>query len=72
MSDKYIAKKYVAVSELIDKRIACPNCHRPMTVAGRIFYCQSNAKCKLQDVPYREVKSLTTIQRVDTFRGVEG
>lgn len=72
MSDKYIAKKYVAVSALIDKTIKCPNCHQPMAIAGKILYCLSNPKCKLQDVPYREVKSLTTIQRVDSFRGVEG
>lgn len=72
MSDKYIAKKYVSTSSLIDKTIKCPNCHQPMTIAGKILYCQRNPKCKLQDVPYREVKSLTTIQRVDTFRGVEG
>ena len=72
MSDKYIAKEYVAVSGLIDKAIACPNCHQPMTIAGKILYCQRNPKCKLRDVPYREVKSLTTIQRVDSFRGVVG
>ncbi len=72
MSDKYVAKKYVAVSSLTDKTIKCPNCHQPMSIAGKIFYCQRNPKCKLRDVPYREVKSLTTIQRVDTFRGIEG
>jgi hypothetical protein len=72
VSDKYVAKKYVAVSSLIDREIACPNCHELMTRAGKILYCRSNPKCKLQDIPYREVKSLTTIQRVDSFRGVEG
>jgi hypothetical protein len=72
VSDKYIAKKYVAVSSLTDREIACPNCHELMTRAGKILYCQRNPKCKLQDIPYREVKSLTTIQRVDSFRGVEG
>jgi hypothetical protein len=72
VSDKYIAKKYVSTSSLTEKTIKCPNCHQPMTFAGRILYCMSNPKCKLQDVAYREVKSLTTIQRVDTFRGVEG
>jgi len=72
MSDKYIAKKYVAVADMTNKSIKCPNCHQPMNIAGKIFYCQRNPKCKLQDVPYREVKSLTTIQRVDTFRGIEG
>jgi len=71
MSEKYIAKKYVATASLTDKAITCPNCHQPMVFAGRIVYCISNPKCKLQDVPYREVKSLTTIERVDHF-GVEG
>ena len=72
MSDKYIAKKYVAASGLIDKIIACPNCHQPMSIAGKVLYCMSNPECKLRDVAYREIKSLTTIQRVDSFRGVEG
>jgi hypothetical protein len=72
MSEKYIAKKYVTQSSLTGKTIKCPNCHQPMTIAGRILYCMINPKCKLQDVAYREVKSLTTIQRVDSFRGIEG
>jgi hypothetical protein len=72
MSHKYIAKKYVTTSALIEKTIKCSSCFQPMTIAGKILYCQLNPKCKLRDVPYREVKSLTTIQRVDTFRGVEG
>jgi len=72
VGDKYIAKKYVAVANLTDKTIKCPNCHQLMTVAGKILYCLQNPKCKLRDVPYREVKSLITLQRVDTFRGVEG
>ena len=70
VGDKYVAKKYVSGSSLIDRTIKCPNCHQPMTIAGRILYCLSSPKCKLQDVAYREVKSLTTIERVDSFRGV--
>lgn len=66
MSDKYIAKKYVAVANLTDQTIKCPNCHRLMTFAGVVMYCGGvNPKCKLKGVSYREVKSLTTIERVD-------
>jgi hypothetical protein len=42
MSDKYIAKKYVAVANLTDKIVKCPNCHQPMALAGRILYCLNN------------------------------
>lgn len=71
MSGKYVAKKYVASALLTDKAIKCPNCHQSMAFAGRVIYCMGNPKCKLQDIPYREVKSLTTIERID-FLGVEG
>lgn len=64
MSEKYVAKKYVTTAMLTDKSIKCPNCHQPMTIANRVIYCLSDAKCKLYEVPYREVKSLTTIERV--------
>lgn len=64
MSDKYIAKKYVAAADLTDRIIKCPNCHQLMRITDRLIYC-FNLTCKLQDVPYREVKSLTTIERVD-------
>jgi len=66
MSDKYIAKKYVSAASLTDRSIKCPNCHQPMMFAGRVLYCMA-LSCKLQNVPYREVKSLTTIERIDKF-----
>lgn len=70
MSDKYVAKKYVTTSSLIDKTIKCPNCHQPMVIAGRVLYCMSDPKkCKLRDIPYQEVKSLTTIQRMENLPG---
>jgi hypothetical protein len=68
MSEKYIAKKYVAVGSVVEKLIKCPNCYQPMTIADSVIYCRGNIKCKLKDIPYREVKSLTTIERVDNFR----
>lgn len=70
MTDKYIAKKYATASNLTDRAIKCPNCHQPMTIAGSIIYCLDNPKCKLQNVPYREVKSLTTIERRSTVEAM--
>lgn len=64
MSEKYVAKKYVTVTSLTDRTAKCPNCHQRMaiTVEG-IFHCV-NDQCKLYAACYREVKSLTTIEKV--------
>jgi hypothetical protein len=67
MSDKYIAKKYITTASLTDQTIKCPNCYHPMLFAGTVMYCagRDNPKCKLKGISYKEVKSLTTIERVE-------
>lgn len=68
MSEKYIAKKYVAVGSVTEQTIKCPNCHRQVAITvGGLMRCLNN-KCKLGGVYYREVKSLTTIERIDAGR----
>ena len=64
MSDKYIAKKYVTESKLIGQWIKCPNCHQQMNIHWGVIQCKT-PKCKLFDVGYREIKTLTTIERLD-------
>lgn len=63
MSERYVAKKYVTVGSVTNKTIECPNCHRRMTIASGVLRCFGTPNCKLQDVAFREVKSLTTIER---------
>lgn len=65
MSEKYIAKKYVTVGSVFQCVVRCPNCHKPMLQAANLWFCDSSKKCKLFNIPFKEVKSLTTIERVD-------
>lgn len=55
MSEKYVAKKYVASALLTDKAIKCPNCHQSMTFAGRVIYCMGN--WETQSVSYRTFRT---------------
>lgn len=71
MSDSYVAKKYCAISNVTDCTINCPNCHQVMkqTDTGNWICVNKTKKCKLSGIPYRELKSLSTIERVDPLEG---
>jgi hypothetical protein len=66
MSDKYVARKYVTEASFMKGTIKCPNCYQPMTrTKQNHLVCVNASKCKLFQVLFEEVKSLTTIKRVD-------